>query len=116
MIGQTVSHYRITAELGAGGMGVVYEAEDTRLDRKVALKFLAPELTRDREARHRFVNEAKAASSLEHPAICTVHEIDQTDDGHTFMVMPRYEGQTLQERLGQPAPGVADPKRLDPPG
>ena len=85
MIGQTVSHFRIVSELGAGGMGVVYRAEDTRLDRTVALKFLPPHLTANEGARARFIHEAKAASSLEHPAICSIFEIDETDDGKTFI-------------------------------
>ncbi len=80
-------------------MGVVYRAEDTRLDRTVALKFLPPHLTADSAAKTRFIHEAKAASSLEHPAICSIFEIDETEDGKTFMVMPCYEGQTLAERL-----------------
>jgi TolB-like protein len=99
LIGQTVSHYRITAELGRGGMGVVYEAEDQKLPRKVALKFLPPELTRDAEAKRRFVNEAEAASSLQHPNLCTIFEIDETEDGRLFLAMPCYEGQTLKEKL-----------------
>ncbi len=100
MIGKTVSHYRITKKLGAGGMGVVYEAVDIKLDRVVALKFLAPELSRDPLAKDRFTNEARAASSLEHGAICTIHEIDETEDGQLFLVMPCYEGETLRERMG----------------
>ena len=79
MIDQTVSHYNITAKLGEGGMGVVYKAEDTKLERTVALKFLAPHLLRDEEARKRFQREAKVAAGLSHPNICTVHEI--SDEG-----------------------------------
>ncbi len=99
MIGETVSHYRITRELGAGGMGVVYEAVDTRLDRTVALKFLPPESTRDPEAKARFIHEAKAASALDHPNVCNIHEIDETDDGRLFLAMARYEGETLKDTI-----------------
>jgi serine/threonine protein kinase/Tfp pilus assembly protein PilF len=99
VIGKTISHYKILSKLGAGAMGEVFEAEDTRLQSKVALKFLAPELTRDPTAKRRFVNEVKAAFGLEHPNICNVHGIEETDDGRLFMVMARYEGETLKERL-----------------
>ena len=105
MIGQTVSHYRITRQLGAGGMGVVYEALDLKLDRSVALKFLPPELTRDPEAKTRFIQEAKAASALDHPNVCNIHEIGETDDGQLFIAMACYEGETLKERIaGGPLP------------
>ena len=101
MIGQTVSHYRILSKLGEGGMGVVYEALDLKLDRHVAVKFLSGRLASDENAKKRFVREAKAASGLEHPNICHIHEIDELPDGNLFMVMPCYEGETLRERLAR---------------
>jgi serine/threonine protein kinase len=91
--------YRIIDELGRGGMGVVVRAEDTSLKRTVALKFLSQELTGDPEARERFVQEARAASALEHPNICTIHEIDEAPDGRMFMAMACYEGESLRDRL-----------------
>jgi TolB-like protein/Tfp pilus assembly protein PilF len=99
MIGRTISHYKILSKLGEGGMGVVYKSEDTKLKRTVALKFLPPELTRDPEAKERFVHEAQAASALDHPNICTIHEIDETDEGRTFIAMACYEGASLQEMI-----------------
>jgi len=101
VIGQTVGHYRILAKLGEGGMGVVYEAEDLRLKRRVALKFLPPAATRSPRARQRFVLEAQAASALDHINICTVHEIDETEDGRVFIAMARYEGETVREKIGR---------------
>jgi eukaryotic-like serine/threonine-protein kinase len=91
--------YRIIDELGRGGMGVVVRAEDTRLKRTVALKFLSQELTGDPEARERFIQEARAASALEHPNICTIHEIDEAPDGRMFMAMACYEGESLRDRI-----------------
>ena len=99
MEGQLVSHYRILEKLGGGGMGVVYKAQDERLKRLVALKFLPPELTRDDEARQRFMQEAQAASALDHPNICTIHEIDTTADGRMFLAMAFYEGETLKRQI-----------------
>jgi eukaryotic-like serine/threonine-protein kinase len=91
--------YRIIDELGRGGMGVVVRAEDTRLKRTVALKFLSQELTSDPEARERFIQEARAASALEHPNICNIHEIDEAPDGRMFMAMACYEGESLRDRI-----------------
>ena len=98
MIGQTISHYKITEKLGEGGMGVVYKAEDTQLERTVALKFLAAHLLKDEEARQRFQREAKAAASLHHPNVCPVHEIVEAD-GQTFIAMAFIEGESLDKRI-----------------
>ncbi|MEM7584978.1 MAG: protein kinase [Acidobacteriota bacterium] len=97
--GATVGHYQLYELLGKGGMGYVYRAEDTRLGRVVAIKFLLFELNETAEAKSRFLREARSASKLDHPNICTVHEIDETDDGRPYMVMACYEGETLKQRL-----------------
>jgi serine/threonine protein kinase/Tol biopolymer transport system component len=99
MIGRTIYQYRILEHLGGGGMGVVYKAEDTRLERTVALKFLPPELTRDPVAKARFLQEARAASALDHPNICTIHEVGETDDGQLFLAMTCYDGETLKRKI-----------------
>jgi len=108
MIGKSISHYKILEKIGEGGMGVVYKAEDTKLKRTVALKFLPPELTRDSEAKKRFMHEAQAASALEHNNICNIHEIDETEDGQTFLVMACYEGETLKQKTGRAPLAVKD--------
>ena len=99
LIGQTIGSYVIVARVGGGGMGVVYQARDTRLGRTVALKFLPPQWSHDEDARQRFIREAQAASATNHPNICTIHDIETAPDGQLFIVMAYYEGQTLKQRL-----------------
>jgi len=101
MIVATISHYKVLEKLGGGGMGVVFKARDTRLDRTVALKFLPPDLTFDPHAKERFIHEAKAASSIDHPNICTVYDVDQTVDGQMFIAMAYYEGESLKFRIAK---------------
>src|SRR5438477_13007325 len=98
-IGDSVSQYRIVELLGAGGMGVVYKAEDTRLKRAVAPKFLPFSLLQDAEAKERLIHEAQAASALDHPNICAIHEIEEIADGELFLAMAYYEGETLKDRI-----------------
>src|SRR6266542_3355894 len=107
IVGETISHYRVLKLLGAGGMGEVYQAEDTRLKRTVALKFLPLALSRDQDAKQRLIHEAQAASGLDHPNICTIHEIDETPDGRLFLAMAYYDGETLKDRMAR-APFALD--------
>ena len=106
--GATLGPYTITGELGHGGMGVVYTAEAPRLKRQVAIKLLPPDLTRDETAKQRFLQEAQAASALDHPNICTIFEINETEDGQLYLVMAYYEGETLKERIEQGALALDD--------
>ncbi len=99
MIGKTILHYKIVEKLGEGGMGIVYKAQDTKLDRFVALKFLPPHISSDEVEKKRFIHEAKAASALDHPNICTVYEIDEAEDGQMFIAMACYEGESLKDRI-----------------
>ncbi len=107
MIGNTVGHYRITARLGAGGMGEVFLAEDIRLDRKAAIKFLPADLADDPDRRRRFLTEAKAASALNHPHVCVVYDVGETEDGLPFIAMEFVEGQSLGDLVKQELPEIS---------
>src|SRR5581483_10574260 len=104
-IPQTFSHYRVVSKLGAGGMGEVYLAEDTKLGRQVAIKILSPDATRDERASKRLLREAQAAAALDHPNICAIHEIGEAD-GSPFIVMQYIEGETLAARIHRRPPSL----------
>jgi serine/threonine protein kinase len=101
MIGKTIHHYEILEKLGSGGMGTVYKARDTKLDRFVALKFLPPYLSQAEHEKARFIHEAKAASALDHPNICSIYEIGETEQGQMFIAMACYEGESLKDKIGR---------------
>ncbi len=111
MIGKTVSHYKILEKLGEGGMGVVYKAEDTKLNRLVALKFLPQLFGINEEEKRLFILEAKAGAALEHPNICNIHEIDEAEDGQMFISMACYEGETLKDKIDK---GMYEVKETSP--
>src|SRR5687767_5003356 len=112
LAGRRVAHFQLLERLGGGGMGRVYRARDLRLDRVVALKFLPPHLSTEADARQRLVREAKAASALDHPSICAVHEIGETDEGQLFIAMAHCEGETLRQRIARGPLPVAESLEL----
>ncbi|MCH7548194.1 MAG: protein kinase, partial [Candidatus Krumholzibacteriota bacterium] len=112
MIGRTIGHYQITEKIGEGGMGVVYKAVDTRLDRHVAIKVLARDISADESARRRLLREAKAASSIEHSNIVTIHDVGETDDGQLYIVMALHEGMTLDKRIAEGPVPVDEAARI----
>jgi len=107
MLPRTISHYHILEKIGEGGMGVIYKAEDTKLKRTVALKFLPSELTKDTQAKARFIQEAQAAAALDHPNICAVFEIGEAE-GTTYIAMPYVRGQSLKEKIAAGLPSLGD--------
>jgi serine/threonine-protein kinase len=108
LAGRTIGHYQVVERVGGGGMGVIYKALDTRLGRTVALKFLTPRLDADASAAERFRQEARAAGALEHPNICTIFDIGETEDGRLFLAMPLYDGETLEQRIKRGPLAIGD--------
>ena len=108
LAGRTIGHYQVVERVGGGGMGVIYKALDTRLGRTVALKFLTPRLDADASAAERFRQEARAAGALEHPNICTIYDIGETEDGRLFLAMPLYDGETVEQRIKRGPLAIGD--------
>jgi len=108
LAGRTIGHYQVVERVGGGGMGVIYKALDTRLGRTVALKFLKPRLDADTSSAERFRQEARAAGALDHPNICTIYDIGETDDGQLFLAMPLYDGETLEQRIKRGTLAIGD--------